>query len=79
MEIVDFLIARCADVNIQDNDGDTLLHYRCYFRHNEMETIVRLIPAGVDGNIQNNMDFCFIKELYIFHRRSHSILMLFPI
>ncbi|WP_300747663.1 ankyrin repeat domain-containing protein, partial [uncultured Brachyspira sp.] len=45
------LLALGADINIQNNGGDTALIWSAYYGHTE--TVKELIKAGADINIQD--------------------------
>ena len=59
-ELVQILVENGAEVNVQDSDGNSALHYSLYMWHmadyeaNADDTILRILENGADVNLQNN-------------------------
>ena len=51
--MVKFLIENGADINIKNNNGDTVLHEAVLIKDN-LEVVKLLIENGADINIKNN-------------------------
>ena len=53
-EVIQGLLQQVGlDLNPQDNDGDTPLHYAC--ARGYLEVVKQLVEAGADINMQNNV------------------------
>ncbi|KAF7889949.1 uncharacterized protein EAF02_002364 [Botrytis sinoallii] len=66
-ELIELLVNHGADINVQDNNGDTTLHRAC---RSSLIQSGDLIPAilslSPDTNIQNNLDETCLHNVYRF-------------
>ena len=54
MDIIDCLIQHGCDINFQNNDGWTALHYACDLSNINRDIIERLISNGASGLLKDN-------------------------
>lgn len=59
------LIARQADVEFQDFEGSTPLHYALRQSDNHIEAVRFLLGAGADPNSQNNYGYTPLNSAII--------------
>lgn len=57
LDIIDCLIENNCDVNVQNYDGDTALHFECMKTNVNRHIIERLIAAGANGTIKDNIGY----------------------
>ncbi|KAF2760464.1 ankyrin [Pseudovirgaria hyperparasitica] len=66
---LELFIKAGADVLAKDKDGNTLLHQACAYSLHELETITRVLEAGLDPNIARISDGK--TPLHLFLSRTH--------
>ena len=54
MDVIDCLIEHGCDINFQNNNGWTSLHYACFRKDGTRDIIERLISNGATGLLKNN-------------------------
>lgn len=60
LTIVDLLIEKKYDLNVQDESNDTPLHYAIRYRNNDI--LEHLLEAGADWNLENNKELTPFNE-----------------
>lgn len=62
LDIVRYLIEKGAEVNFQDNDGRTSLHYAVISKNRKM--VALLLSSGADPNMEDKQGHTFLYDLF---------------